>query len=70
VAGKTVTASGLGLYTAKANSDTSFVIDTMGHKSSEFDVIITGPAEAVPPFEAIPLRCYQQKDGKLLAEFR
>ena len=52
------------------NNDTSFVIDTMGHKSSEFDVIITGPADAVPPYEAIPLRCYQQKDGRLLVEFR
>ena len=69
-AGKMVTASGLGLYTAKVNNDTSFVIDTMGHKSSEFDVIITGPADAVPPYEAIPLRCYQQKDGRLLVEFR
>ena len=70
VAGKIVTAAGLGLYTAKVNNDTSFVIDTMGHKSSEFDVIITGPADAVPPFEAIPPRCYQQKDGRLLVEFR
>ena len=69
-AGKMVTASGLGLYSAKVNNDTSFVIDTMGHKSSEFDVIITGPADAVPPYEAIPLRCYQQKDGRLLVEFR
>ncbi len=70
LAGKVVTAAGLGLYTAKVNSDTSFVIDTMGHKSADFDVVITGPADAVPPYEAIPLRCYQQKDGKLLAEFR
>ena len=67
--GKVITASGLGLYQAKANHNTSFVIDTMGHKSNEFDVIIIGPPDAIPPNEAIPLRCYQQKDGKLLAQF-
>ena len=64
-----ITASGLGLYQAQTSENTSFVIDTLGHKSNEFDVIITGPATAIPPYEAIPLRCYQQKDGKLLAEF-
>lgn len=54
--GKTVTASGLGLYTALVNSPTSFVIDTNGQKSSDFDILVTGPPDAVPPYEAIPLR--------------
>ncbi|TRY63575.1 hypothetical protein TCAL_00888 [Tigriopus californicus] len=67
--GKTVTASGMGLFAAKVNDDTSFIIDTMGYKSNDFDILVTGPPDGVPPFEAIPLRCYQQKDGKLLAEF-
>lgn len=68
--GKLVTASGLGLYQARTNKDSSFTIDTLGRKSNDFDVIITGPPDAVPPYEAVPLRCYQQKDGNLLAEFQ
>ena len=67
--GKMVTASGLGLYQAKVNEDSSFTIDTLGQKSGDFDVLITGPPDAIPPYEAIPLRCYQQKDGRLLVEF-
>ena len=59
--GKAVTASGLGLYQAKVNEDASFTLDTLGQKSADFDVIITGPADAIPPYEAIPLRCYQRK---------
>ncbi len=54
--GKLVTASGLGLYQARVNSDSSFIIDTLGRKSNNFDVVITGPAEAIPPYEAVPLR--------------
>ena len=69
-AGKVVTASGIGLYQAKVGMDTCFVIDTLGLKSKDFDILVTGPADAIPPFEAIPLRCYQQKDGKLLAEYK
>ena len=41
----------------------------MGRPSKEFDVIVSGPADVIPPNEAIPVRCYQQKDGNLLAEF-
>ena len=41
----------------------------MGQSSKEFDVIVSGPADVIPPNEAIPVRCYQQKDGNLLAEF-
>jgi len=68
--GKAVTAAGLGLYQARVGGDASFVIDTMGRKTANFDVVITGPADAVPPFEAVPIRCYQQKDGNLLAEYQ
>ena len=31
---------------------------------------MTGPSEVVPPNEAIPVRCYQQKDMNLLVEFK
>lgn len=43
---------------------TTFVIETLGHPAKEFDVLITGPQGT-----AVPVRCYQQKDGNLLAEF-
>ena len=35
-----------------------------------FDIFVTGPGNTVPPHEAIPVRCYQQKDKNLLAEFK
>ena len=47
----------------------SFIINTMGKSSKDFDVVVSGPADVIPPNEAIPVRCYQQKDGNLLAEF-
>lgn len=52
------------------SSNSSFIIDTLGRSSNNFDVIITGPPDSVPPYEAVPLRCYQQKDGNLLVEFQ
>merc|ERR1711997_1084674 len=48
----------------------SFIIHTMGKGSKDFDVVVSGPADVVPPNEAIPVRCYQQKDKNLLAEFK
>jgi filamin len=57
-------ATGIGLYQAKAGKPTSFVIETLGNSSKDFDVVITGPNST-----AVPVRCYQQKDGNLLAEF-
>lgn len=62
--GRHVCASGLGLYQSRANRISNFTIETAGRPSSEFDVVITGPQGA-----AVPVRCYQQKDGNLLAEF-
>lgn len=62
--GQDVMATGLGLYQAKAGKPTSFVIETLGNSSKDFDVVITGPNST-----AVPVRCYQQKDGNLLAEF-
>ncbi|KAK6644516.1 hypothetical protein RUM43_000783 [Polyplax serrata] len=62
--GQDVMATGLGLYEAKAGKSTSFVIETLGNSSSDFDVVITGPNSS-----AVPVRCYQQKDGNLMAEF-
>ena len=57
-------ASGLGLYQSSVNKATSFVIETTGQPADTFDVIISGPGSM-----AVPVRCYQQKDGNLLAEF-
>ncbi len=70
MAGRMVTASGMGLYQARVGKQTNFVIDTMGKKSAAFDVVVTGPPDAMPPYEAVPIRCYQQKDGNLLVEFQ
>ncbi|XP_049948482.1 filamin-A [Schistocerca serialis cubense] len=62
--GQDVIATGLGLYQSQAGKVTTFVIETLGHPAKEFDVVITGPLGT-----AVPVRCYQQKDGNLLAEF-
>lgn len=62
--GHAVTATGLGLHQARVNKPTSFVIETLSQPSKEFDVIITGPQDW-----AVPVKCYQQKDGNLLAEY-
>ena len=67
--GKEVTASGRGLYHTRVGKAASFIIHTMGKSSKDFDVVVSGPADVIPPNEAIPVRCYQQKDGNLLAEF-
>ena len=69
MAGKEVTASGRGLYHTRVGKAASFIIHTLGKSSKDFDVIVSGPADVIPPNEAIPVRCYQQKDGNLLAEF-
>ena len=49
---------------------TSFIIETLGVTAQAFDIFVTGPSNVVPPNEAIPVRCYQQKDKNLLAEFK
>ena len=67
--GKDVTASGRGLYHTRVGKAASFIINTMSKGSKDFDVVVSGPADVIPPNEAIPVRCYQQKDGNLLAEF-
>ncbi|XP_066943284.1 filamin-A isoform X1 [Macrobrachium rosenbergii] len=62
--GHAVTATGLGLHQARVNKSTSFVIETLNQPSKDFDVLITGPQDW-----AVPVKCYQQKDGNLLAEY-
>ena len=62
--GKSITASGLGLHQSRANKPTSFVLETLGHAGKEFDVVVTSPTGA-----AVPVKCYQQKDGNMLVEF-
>lgn len=62
--GKEVRAIGLGLYQSRANHVSSFTIHTAGYPHHDFDVVVTGPEG-----NAVPVRCYQQKDGNLLAEF-
>ena len=69
-AGKEPTATGLGLYQAKVEKQTSFIIETLGVTAQAFDIFVTGPGNVVPSNEAIPVRCYQQKDKNLLAEFK
>ncbi len=56
VAGRAVTAAGNGLYQARVGKQTNFVIDTLGRKTSTFDVVVTGPPDAMPPYEAVPIR--------------
>ncbi|XP_068231445.1 filamin-A isoform X3 [Palaemon carinicauda] len=62
--GHAVTATGLGLHQARVNKSTSFVIETLNQPSKDFDVLITGPQDW-----AVTVKCYQQKDGNLLAEY-
>lgn len=62
--GRDVCATGLGLYQSRAGRVTHFTIETAGRPAHEFDVVITGPQSS-----AVPVRCYQQKDGNLMAEF-
>ena len=60
----------MGLYQARVEKQTSFIIETLGVTAQAFDIFVTGPGNVVPPNEAIPVRCYQQKDKNLLAEFK
>ncbi|KOC70769.1 Filamin-A [Habropoda laboriosa] len=62
--GREVTATGLGLYQSCVGKVTSFTIETLGRPGKEFDVVISGPQG-----NAVPVRCYQHRDGNLLAEF-
>ena len=62
--GREVTATGLGLYQACVGKVTPFTIETLGRAGKEFDVVISSPQG-----NAVPVRCYQQRDGNLLAEF-
>ncbi len=62
--GQEICAIGLGLYQSRANHITSFTIHTAGYPHHDFDVVVTGPQG-----NAVPVRCYQQKDGNLLTEF-
>ncbi|XP_076753150.1 filamin-type immunoglobulin domains fbug isoform X1 [Xylocopa sonorina] len=62
--GREVTATGLGLYQSCVSKVTLFTIETLGRPGKEFDVVISGPQG-----NAVPVRCYQHRDGNLLAEF-
>ena len=58
-------AHGSGLYQCRTGQVNSFIIDTRGSSSTKlFDVVVAGPQDM-----AVPVRCYQQKDGNLLAQF-
>lgn len=61
---KEIHVAGLGLYQARVGKTTSFSIDTNGRPAREFDVVISGPGG-----EALPVRCYQTKNGHLQTEF-
>ena len=63
--GKEILAHGSGLYQCRTGQVNSFIIDTRGSSSTKlFDVVVAGPQDM-----AVPVRCYQQKDGNLLAQF-
>lgn len=56
---------GLGLYQGICNKKSSFIIDSAGKSSHEFDVVVTGPQHS-----AVPVQCYQHKNGmNLIVEF-
>lgn len=57
-------AHGIGLYQCRTGHVNSFIIDTLGSSTKLFDVVVAGPQDM-----AVPVRCYQQKDGNLLAQF-
>lgn len=58
-------AAGLGLYQGISNKMSTFVIDSAGKSSHEFDVVITGPQHC-----AVPSQCYQHKNGmNLIVEY-
>ncbi|XP_059352458.1 filamin-B-like isoform X4 [Daphnia carinata] len=62
--GKEILAHGMGLYQCRTGQINSFIIDTRGSSTKLFDVVVAGPQDM-----AVPVRCYQQKDGNLLAQF-
>lgn len=56
---------GLGLYQGISNKLSTFIIDSAGKSSHEFDVVVTGPQHC-----AVPVQCYQHKNGmNLIVEF-
>ncbi|XP_022254060.1 filamin-B-like isoform X2 [Limulus polyphemus] len=62
---QSVIAYGSGLKCVSLHSDATFVIETGGAiAANEFDIFILSP-RGFP----LPVKCYQQKDGNLLAEW-
>lgn len=52
------------MYQARVGRVTAFHIETTGKPAREFDVVVSGPTGS-----ALPVRCYQTKNGKLQAEY-
>lgn len=61
---KDTVATGPGLYMARCSRSAGFTILTKGSSGRDFDVVVSGPGGV-----AVPVRCYQQRDGNLRAEF-
>ncbi|XP_035712922.1 filamin-A isoform X3 [Folsomia candida] len=61
---KDTVATGSGLYLARASRSAGFTIMTKGSSGRDFDVVVSGIGGV-----AVPVRCYQQRDGNLRAEF-
>lgn len=58
-------AVGLELYQGVSNKMCTFIIDSAGKSSHEFDVFIRGPQNSV-----VPVQCYQHKNGmNLIIEY-
>ncbi|XP_076311299.1 filamin-B-like isoform X3 [Tachypleus tridentatus] len=61
----TITVHGTGLKSLPLGEDATFFIETGGYGgANDFDVFITSPSGS-----PVPVRCYHQKDGSLLAEW-
>lgn len=62
---QTIIVHGQGLKSCVPKSVTSFLIETGGFAAAkDFDIIITDPVGS-----PLPVKCYQQKDGSLVAEY-
>ncbi|XP_064455536.1 filamin-A-like [Ornithodoros turicata] len=60
-----IIAHGPGLKTAQLSKTSSFIIETGGYgDAKDFDILVTAPNGS-----PLPVKCFQQKDGSLLAEW-
>ncbi|XP_013775194.1 LOW QUALITY PROTEIN: filamin-A-like [Limulus polyphemus] len=62
---QSIIAHGSGLKSVSLDTDATFLIETGGFGAAkDFDILISTPAGS-----PVPVKCYQQRDGSLLAEW-